>query len=123
MKGLTAIAATSLMVLAMAAPAWADTVSTSGLVAGPFSENITVAGSPALATGPAPELPLGTDIAVAGNPVPPNPFALGLNDPFTTNFGVAGVGPVEDDVIAESNFFGGDFATAGPGALDATVEE
>ncbi len=118
MKRLMAIAATAAMVLAMAAPASADTVSVGGLVAGPISENITVAGSPALAGGPAPTLPLGTDIAVAGNPFPPNPFALGVNEPLNSNFAVAGVGPVENDVVAESTFFGGDFATAG--ALDVS---
>jgi hypothetical protein len=122
MKRLTAIAATVLMVLAMAAPASADTVSVGGLVAGPFSDNITVAGSPALASGPTPQLPLGTDIAAAGNPFPPNPFALGVNVPLNENLAVAGVGPFEDDVVAQSSFFGGDFATAGSGALDVEVD-
>lgn len=123
MKRLAAIAATALVVLAMAAPASADTVSVGGLVAGPFSENITVAGSPALATGPVADLPLGTDIAAAGNPIPPSPFALGVNVPLDENVALAGVGAAEDDVVAQSSFFGDDFATAGPGALDVTVED
>ncbi len=122
MKRLMAIAATVSMVLAMAAPASADTVTAGGQVAGPISENITVAGSPALASGPVFPLPAGTDIAVAGNPFPPNPFALSVNEPLNVNFALAGVGPVQDDVIAQSSFFGGDFATAGPGSLDATVD-
>lgn len=123
MKKLTAIAATALMVLAMAAPAWADTVSAGGMVAGTGSDQVTVAGSASLATGPAPQLPFGSDLVVTGNPVPPSPFAQGVNVPFEINEGLAGVGPIQDDVVADSFFFGGDFATAGPGALSVEAED
>lgn len=64
----------------------------------------------------------GTDIAVAGNPVPPNPFALGVNDPFDVNFALGGVGPVEDDVAAGSAFLDHNFAEGGPGNVSVDAE-
>jgi len=110
------------MMLALSAPALADPVTVGNVVAGPISENITVAGFSPIEEGPTGNAPWGTDLAVAGNPIPPNPFALGANLPFEVNAAVGGVGPVENDVVAESRFFGGDFTQANIGNLSNDTE-
>lgn len=110
------------MMLALSAPAWADPVTVGDVVAGPVTENITVAGFSPIEEGPTGNAPWGTDLAVTGNPIPPNPFALGANLPFEANVAVGGVGPIENDVVAESHFFGGDFTQAQIGDLSADTE-
>jgi hypothetical protein len=104
------------------APALADPVSVGNVKAGPISEFVTVAGFSPIEQGPTGNAPWGTDLAAAGNPVPPNPFALGANLPFEVNVAVGGVGPVRNDVVAESHFFGGDFTQAGFGNLSADTD-
>ncbi len=110
------------MILAFAAPSWADTVTAGGLIAGELEGGAVVAGSPNLAVG-APTLSFGQDAAAAGNLAPPNALAFGINDPFEVNFAAAGVGPVEDDVVAGSVFVGTNFTEAGFGNLDAGTED
>lgn len=106
MKKLVAMAVMLAAMLAVALPASAETASVGNWIAdAPAGQGF------------------GTDIAVAGNPVPPNPFALGVNDPFDVNFALGGVGPVEDDVIAGSEFLGTNFATGGPGNVNADAED
>jgi hypothetical protein len=116
---------TALMLTAMlvgATPALADTVSVGDVVAGPISDFVTVAGFSPIEEGPTGNAPLGTDVAAAGNPVPPKPFALSANLPFESNVAVGGVGPVKNDVVAESHFFGGDFTQANLGNLSADTQ-
>lgn len=74
------------MILAFAAPALADTVTADGLIAGELEGGAVVAGSPNLAIG-APTLGLGQDAAGAGDFN--DAFAIGLNDPFAFNLGIA----------------------------------
>jgi len=117
--------ATALMLTAMlvgAAPALADTVTVGDVVAGPISDFVTVAGFSPIEQGPTGNAPLGTDVAAAGNPVPPNPFALGANLPFESNEALGGVGPVKNDVVAQSRFFGGDFTQAQIGNLSTDTQ-
>jgi hypothetical protein len=118
--------ATALMLTAMlvgAAPALADTSSVGNLIAGTVAGGAAVAGSENLTdiTGP-PNLPIGSDTAFAGNPVPPNPVAAGINLTFERNFAVGGVGPARNDVVAESDFFGGDFTHTRIGNLSADTQ-
>jgi hypothetical protein len=122
MRRLVAMASMLAAMLVCAAPALADTVSVGDVVAGPISDFVTVAGFSPIEQGPTGNAPLGTDLAAAGNPVPPNPFALGANLPFESNVAVGGVGPVENDVVAESHFFGGDFTQAQIGSLSADTQ-
>ena len=117
-----AMAAMLAMMLASAGMAAADPVMVGDVVAGPISNNITVAGFSPIEEGPTGNAPWGTDLAVAGNPIPPNPFALGANLPFEVNAAVGGVGPVQNDVVAESRFFGGDFTQANIGKLSTDTE-
>jgi hypothetical protein len=107
MKKLVAMAVMLAVMLAVALPASADETASVGNWAADVP------------TG----LPFGTDVAAAGNPVPPNAFALGVNDPFEVNFALGGVGPVQDDVIAGSEFLGTNFATGGPGNVNVDVED
>jgi hypothetical protein len=95
----------TLVMLALALPASAETASVGNWIAdAPAGEGF------------------GTDIAVAGNPVPPNPFALGVNDSLDVNLALGGVGPVEDDVVAGSEFLGTNFAEGGPGNANVDAE-
>src|SRR5215210_7352299 len=55
--------------LVCASPALADTVTVGDVVAGPISDFVTVAGFSPIEEGPTGNAPLGTDVAVAGNPV------------------------------------------------------
>jgi len=114
-----AMAAMLAMMLASAGMAAADPVMVGDVVAGPISNNITVAGFSPIEEGPTGNVPWGTNAAAAGNPIPPNPFALGVNVPLESNGALAGVGPVANDVVAESFFFGGDSTEAGFGNLSA----
>lgn len=91
------------MVLAFAAPAWADTVTAGGLIAGTLPGGAVVAGSPDLAVG-APNLGLGEDAAGAGDP--DNTAALGVNDPFVSDFALAAGGSFDNAVFTESDFLG-----------------
>jgi hypothetical protein len=122
MRRLVAMASMLAAMLVCAAPALADTVGVGDVVAGPISDFVTVAGFSPIEQGPTGNAPLGTDLAAAGNPVPPNPFAVGANLPFESNVAVGGVGPVENDVVAESHFFGGDFTQAQIGSLSADTQ-
>ncbi|HJQ29457.1 MAG TPA: hypothetical protein VJ827_08955 [Rubrobacter sp.] len=121
-KVLLATAAMLAMMLATAGMASADPVRVGDVVAGPISDFVTVAGFSPIEQGPTGNAPFGTDLAAAGNPVPPNPFAVGANLPFEVNAAIGGVGPVENDVVAESRFFGGDFTQARLGNLSADTE-
>jgi hypothetical protein len=117
--------ATALMLTAMlvgAAPALADT-SVGNLFAGTVAGGAAAAGSENLTniTAP-PNLPIGSDAAFAGNPAPPNTFAAGVNESFRSNLALGGVGPVRNDVVAESDFFGGDFTQANLGNLSADTQ-
>jgi hypothetical protein len=116
---------TALMLTAMlvgAAPALAD-ASVGNLFAGTVAGGAAAAGSQNLTdiTAP-PNLPPGSDAAFAGNIVPPNTFAAGINTTFESNLALGGVGPVRNDVVAESSFFGGDFTQAGFGNLSADTD-
>lgn len=80
------------MMLAFAAPAWADTVTAGGLIAGELEGGAVVAGSPNLAQG-APNLGFGEDAAGAGSFT--SNFAIGFNVPLEFNFGLAVASPAE----------------------------
>jgi hypothetical protein len=111
------------LIVALASPALAQTVQVGNQVAGPLTENVTVAGNEALADFPVPaNLPLGTDAAFAGHPVPPNPIAGGINQTFDFNVAVAGVGAAENDVIAASEFLGPNHYQAGWSNLSVSSE-
>lgn len=86
------------------------------MVAGPLSENVTVAGDAVLldARNP-PDLPFGTDVSLAGNQIPPNVYAEGTNLPLNANQALAAVGPEANDVVAANEFFGGDSLDGRPG--------
>lgn len=89
------------MMLVFAAPAFADTVTAGGMIAGELPGGAAVAGSPNLAIG-APTLGPGEDAAGAGNFN--NTFAIGLNDPFESNFGLAVGDSFGTAAFAESGF-------------------
>lgn len=111
------------LILALASPALAQTVQVGNQVAGPINENATVAGNEALADLPIPpNLPWGTDGAFAGHPVPPNPFAAGINQTFVFDVAAAGVGAEENDVVAGSEFLGPNYYQAGWGNLSVSSE-
>jgi hypothetical protein len=122
MRRLLVMASMLAAMVVCAAPALADTVTVGDVVAGPISENITVAGFSPIEEGSIGEAPWGTDFAVAGNPIPPHPFALGANLPFDENVALGGVGPAQNDVVAASEFFGGDFTQARIGNLSADTQ-
>jgi hypothetical protein len=122
MRRLLVMASMLAAMLVCAAPALADTVTVGDVVAGPISDFVTVAGFSPIEQGPTGNAPLGTDAAFVGNPVPPNSFAFGANLPFESNVAVGGVGPVRNDVVAESSFFGGDFTQARLGNLSADTQ-
>ena len=107
------------MVLAVAMPAWADTVSAGGQIAGELEGGAVVAGSPNLAIG-APTLGPGEDAAGAGNFN--SAFAIGLNDPFEFNFGVAVGGSFEHSSYAESAFLDYNLALANSGGLEVDAD-
>lgn len=100
MKKLAVLGMMLSMMLAFAAPAWADTVAAGGLIAGELEGGAVVAGSPNLANG-APTLSFGEDAAGAGNFS--GAFAIGLNSPFEANLGIAVSGPA-GGVFAEDVF-------------------
>jgi hypothetical protein len=125
-RKLAVLVAAAMVLTAMlvgAAPALADTSSVGNLFAGTVAGGAAVAGSENLTdiTGP-PNLPIGSDTAFAGNPVPPNPVAAGINVAFESNLAIGGVGPARNDVVAESDFFGGDFTQARIGNLSADTQ-
>lgn len=98
MKRLTVLGVMLAMMLAFAAPAWADTVTAGGLIAGELEGGAVVAGSPNLANG-APTLSFGEDAAGAGSFT--GTFAIGQNAPFEANFGLAVSGPGEGVFIED----------------------
>ena len=106
MKKLIAMATMLAVMLAVALPATAESASVGNLIAD-------------APTG----LPFGTDVAAAGNPVPPHPFALGVNEPFDFDVALGGVGPAQDDVIALDEFLGTESATGGPGNVNVDAED
>ena len=125
-RKLAVLVAAAMVLTAMlvgAAPALADTSSVGNLFAGTVAGGAAVAGSENLTdiTGP-PNLPIGSDTAFAGNRVPPNPVAAGINLTFERNFAIGGVGPARNDVVAESDFFGGDFTHTRIGNLSADTQ-
>lgn len=124
MKRLVMVASVLATTLAFAGTASADPVTVGNLVAGPVGENATAAGSAKLVDtlDPPANLPLGTDAAAAGDPVPPAPYAQGVNVTFEYNEALGGVGPEADDVVAGSAFFGGDFTQASIGSLSADTD-
>jgi hypothetical protein len=122
-KRITALLMVLGLIVALASPALAQTVTVGNQVAGPISENVTVAGNEALADLPVPpNLPLGTDAAIVGNPIPPNPVAGGVNLTFDYNEAVAGVAAPEDDVLAASEFLGPNSYQAVWGNLSVSTE-
>lgn len=124
MRKLILMAVMLAMILMVAAPASADTVTADGLIAGTLEGGVVVAGDPNLVNATTFLVP-GEDAAAAGDFVPPGVFAGGLNTPFKLNITEAGVGtPVEDDVFAGSAFLDTNFVEAGSGslALDMEVE-
>lgn len=86
------------MMLAFAAPAWADTVTAGGLIAGELDGGAVVAGSPNLAQG-APNLGFGQDAAGAGDFS--STFAIGFNVPLEFNFAVAAASPGEEIFVED----------------------
>lgn len=124
MKRLMTLLMVMTMMLVLAAPAWADTVTAGGLISGTAGNGVVVAGNPNLLDDPAAsaDLPVGTDIAAAGDLVPPGVFAAGVNIPFEVDFGVAGMGALEDDTFIQSDFLGTDLVETGFGNLSADTE-
>jgi hypothetical protein len=100
MKKLVVLGIMVAATLALATPAWADTVTAGGLIAGELEGGAVVAGSPNLAQG-APNLGFGQDAAGAGNFG--STFAIGFNVPLQFNLGIAAASPPEE-VIAEDVF-------------------
>lgn len=100
MRKLAVLAVMLAMVLMMAAPASADTVTAGGLIAGELEGGAVVAGSPNLAQG-APNLSFGEDAAGAGGFS--STFAIGFNVPLEFNLGIAVASPAEP-VFAEDIF-------------------
>lgn len=92
MKKLVVLGVMLVMMLALAAPAWADTVTAGGLIAGELEGGAVVAGSPNLANG-APTLSFGEDAAGAGDFS--SAFAIGFNVPLEFNLGIAVASPPE----------------------------
>lgn len=123
MKKLITTAFVLAATLALVQPASAAPLQAGNLVAGSLSENVTVAGDAVLldARNP-PDLPFGTDVSLAGNPIPPNVYAEGTNLPLDANQALAAVGPEANDVVAANEFIGGDFTQAGIGNLSADTE-
>lgn len=117
---ITALLAVLGLVLAAAAPASADTVRVGNLVAGELEGGTVVAGSPNLTVG-APTLGPGDDVAGAGN-FATNTFAVGFNEAFEFNYGVAAAGSA-DFAFAQSDFLGNDFVFAASGSLSADNTE
>lgn len=100
MRKLILIAVILAVTLGMAAPAWADTVTAGGLIAGELDGGAVVAGSPNLAQD-APNLAFGADAAGAGDFS--STFAVGFNAPFEFNFAVAAASPGEE-IFADDIF-------------------
>ncbi len=93
MRKLILMAVMLTVTLGMATPAWADTVTAGGLIAGELDGGAVVAGSPNLANG-APNLSFGEDAAGAGDFS--STFAIGFNVPLEFNFAVAAASPGEE---------------------------
>lgn len=122
MRKLILMAVMLAMILMVAAPASADTVTADGLIAGTLEGGVVVAGNQNLTVG-APTLSFGEDAAAAGDLVPPGVFAGSFNTPFTVNIADAGVGTtIEDDVFAGSAFLDTNFVEAGSGSLSVDTE-